>query len=58
MLYYTIKQVADMLGVTVQAIHYRMKLKPKHHLYIKSIEVAEGIHLIPATEYERLKNDN
>lgn len=58
MLYYTIKEVADLLNITVQAVYYRTKLKPKHHLYIKSIEVAKNLHLIPATEYERLKNDN
>ena len=58
MLYYTIKEVADMLGVTVQTIHYRMKLKPKHHLYIKSVKLPNRTHLIPASEYERLKNDN
>lgn len=58
MLYYTFKDVAELLGVTVQTIYYRTKLKPKHHLYIKSIELGKNIHLIPSEEYERLKNDN
>ena len=57
MLYYTIKEVADILGVTVQTIHYRMKLKPRHHLYIKSVELAKGVHLIPQEEVERIKSE-
>ena len=58
MLYYTIKEVAELLNISVQAVYYRTKLKPKHHLYIKSIELAKNTHLAPKEEYERLKNDN
>ena len=58
MLYYTIKEVAELLNISVQAVYYRTKLKPKHHLYIKSIEVARDTFLIPKDEYKRLENDN
>lgn len=57
MLYYTIKEVAEMLNYTVQAIYYRTKLKPNHHLYIKAVEMAKGVYLIPKEEVERLKNE-
>lgn len=58
MLYYTIKEVAELLNISVQAVYYRTKLKPKHHLYIKTIQLTNNTHLVPKEEYERLKNDN
>lgn len=47
-----------MLNYTVQAIYYRTKLKPKHHLYIKTEELAKGVHLISSEEVKRLKDGN
>ena len=55
MLYYTIREVAELLNVSVQAVYYRTKLKPKHHLYIQCIELAKNTYLVPKEEYERLK---
>ena len=57
MKYYTISEVAKMLNYTVQAIYYRTKLKPGHHLYIKTEELASGVYLIPQEEVERLKDE-
>lgn len=56
-MYYTVKQVADILCVTVQAIHYRRKLKPKHHLYIKAEEMAKGVFLITEEELKRIQEN-